>query len=159
MHHWDYISIPCFVLCKVEMRDSQCQTRESLFHPTDCSVVPAAPGFTTFGYGSSEEETTQPPSSRPVRTIGTHHHHYHLGGSDPRALSVESTKSAPDVIITHWRWEPYRRRYPRRVGTPTTVGTQYPPSHILELEGDFGTDIFHSHGSVAPYPDSSLTFC
>ncbi|XP_073986483.1 neuropilin and tolloid-like isoform X2 [Rhodnius prolixus] len=95
------VSIPEPPSDEVEMRDSQCQTRESLFHPTDCSVVPAAPGFTTFGYGSSEEETTQPPSSRPVRTIGTHHHHYHLGGSDPRALSVESTKSAPDVIITH----------------------------------------------------------
>ena len=36
-----------------------------------------------------------------------------------RPFSIESTKSAPDVIATHWRrgagdWEPYRRRHPRQ---------------------------------------------
>lgn len=36
-----------------------------------------------------------------------------------RPFSIESTKSAPDVIATHWRrgpgdWEPYKRRHPRQ---------------------------------------------
>ena len=36
-----------------------------------------------------------------------------------RPFSVQTTKSAPDVIVTHWQrwpavWEPYRRRHPRQ---------------------------------------------
>lgn len=55
-----------------------------------------------------------------------------------RPFSIESTKSAPDVIATHWRrdsgdWEPYKRRHPRQnysaairnnVGNKVTVATQ-----------------------------------
>lgn len=55
-----------------------------------------------------------------------------------RPFSIESTKSAPDVIATHWRrgsgdWEPYKRRHPRQnypaatysdIGNKVTVATQ-----------------------------------
>lgn len=57
-----------------------------------------------------------------------------------RPFSIESTKSAPDVIATHWRrgpgdWEPYKRRHPRQTvtdhqlparndGNKVTVATQ-----------------------------------
>lgn len=57
-----------------------------------------------------------------------------------RPFSIESTKSAPDVIATHWRrgpgdWEPYKRRHPRQTvtdaqspgrkdGSKVTVATQ-----------------------------------
>lgn len=54
-----------------------------------------------------------------------------------RPYSVHTTKSAPDVIVTHWRspkaceWEPYKRRHPRQflwttkkpVEQITTVGS------------------------------------
>jgi hypothetical protein len=48
-----------------------------------------------------------PPVSVPAPPVGS------------RPFSVESTKSAPDVIVTHWQrwpavWEPYRRRHPRQ---------------------------------------------
>ncbi|KAL1115040.1 hypothetical protein AAG570_007071 [Ranatra chinensis] len=69
-----------------EMVDSQCQTRESLFRPSPPPPPPPPPplptphlGFTTFGY-SSDSST---------------------GPAEPRATSMESTKSAPDVIMTH----------------------------------------------------------
>lgn len=44
-----------------------------------------------------------------------------------RPFSIESTKSAPDVIATHWRrgpgdWEPYKRRHPRQ----TVADTRFP---------------------------------
>lgn len=158
-----------------EMRDNECQTRESLFMNTnsDRSLTPPPPpppvtsrnrptpqqsvpphhsssntsAFSTFGY-SKEHEHGDASSSNPkdsalpsrTATLPPHHHHHHhhqhphspesqrfraeaviemeqmsprRGARDvvppppppppagSRPFSVESTKSAPDVIVTH----------------------------------------------------------
>ncbi|KRT84240.1 hypothetical protein AMK59_2107, partial [Oryctes borbonicus] len=95
-----------------EMCDSACQTRESLFHPygsehstpnhsiqssTNSKPSPPAP-FSTFGYKKEtkfraeakiEVEKIDPPGSKTKYD------------EKRRPYSVQTTKSAPDVIVTH----------------------------------------------------------
>ena len=73
--------LPAELLAEPEMVDSQCQTRESLFRPPAPAPPPPPPNFTTFGYSSDSSASN---------AVG-----------EPRATSMESTKSAPDVIMTH----------------------------------------------------------
>lgn len=101
-----------------EMCDSACQTRESLFDPPMMHQSnhqatpmphpsPPAP-FSTFGYKKEDRYRTE----SKIRIEK-------LDKPDKRGpYSIQSTKSAPDVIVTHWRshsaeWEPYKRRHPR----------------------------------------------
>lgn len=169
-----------------EMRDMECQTRESLFHnhssslsnhepslasrsnsersctppppppPTISRLVnmkngrnaPRAAPFSTFGYvddglgghGQTLSRRGPPPAPGPMGPpLGHHHHHHHHHHEDPmrfraeaviemdqkssgsssaggsggggggggagpgpeRPFSMDSTKSAPDVIVTH----------------------------------------------------------
>ncbi|XP_068084301.1 uncharacterized protein [Anabrus simplex] len=148
-----------------EMRDNECQTRESLFLNTnsDASMTPPPPpppitprynsittsesrsmprppqhnsssntsGFSTFGYGNRGGSATRGGkdfSTLPQQGHHHHHHHHHHAGSvtpgqpppvpqaqfraeaviemeqqqqQQRPFSVDSTKSAPDVIVTH----------------------------------------------------------
>lgn len=90
-----------------EMRDTECQTRESLFathpidHLSDHSVspppppLPAAripkspPNFSTFGYPKPEEKKFRAEAVIEMKDGQT------------RPFSIQSTKSAPDVIVTH----------------------------------------------------------
>jgi len=135
-----------------EMRDSECQTRESLFqfqnnsagkNSQERSVTPPpppppslarlvnmknsrnAPAFSTFGYGGPGAPATLP-SRRPDDTQcfraeaviemdakngsssstqtgpdGNNGPSGRAGQTGPRPYSVESSKSAPDVIVTH----------------------------------------------------------
>jgi len=110
-----------------DMRDMECQTRESLFatnpidrisdHSLSPPPLPAAripkspPNFSTFGYPKPQEEK----KFRAEAVI-------EMKTQDQRPFSLQSTKSAPDVIVTHWHrwyeggfctWEPYKRRHPR----------------------------------------------
>lgn len=89
-----------------EMRDTECQTRESLFathpidHLSDHSLspppppLPAArnpkspPNFSTFGYPKPEEKKYRAEAVIEMK-------------EEQRPFSIQSTKSAPDVIVTH----------------------------------------------------------
>ncbi|XP_075231294.1 neuropilin and tolloid-like isoform X2 [Lycorma delicatula] len=120
-----------------EMRDNECQTRESLFHNpsytpnSSSSATPPPPpppasrhptrsplaateqqtssfrpsadsrstpggSFTTFGYGRNKPHV---PEQRFRAEAVIQMDKYAPG--DPRPYSVDSTKSAPDVIVTH----------------------------------------------------------
>uniref|UniRef100_A0A1B6M9B4 CUB domain-containing protein n=1 Tax=Graphocephala atropunctata TaxID=36148 RepID=A0A1B6M9B4_9HEMI len=108
-----------------EMRDSECQTRESLFHtasftpnssggesftpppppPPPTSRPPkstprstASPGFTTFG--KSRQKTSAEPRFRAEAVIELSKR-ADSNKTSERPFSVQSTKSAPDVIVTH----------------------------------------------------------
>lgn len=64
-----------------------------------------------------------------------------------RPFSIESTKSAPDVIATHWRrgpgdWEPYKRRHPRQnypVATCSDSGNKVTVATQSSLDDDAST--------------------
>ncbi|RZF33315.1 hypothetical protein LSTR_LSTR007660 [Laodelphax striatellus] len=138
-----------------EMRDSECQTRESLFHNSgytpntstgsrtppppmrslpvsrcqqqvgvassihDSRSTPDAGSFTTFGYGRDHRQSQQamPAAATQQKTANSQRFRaeaviqmdkYGGGGPPPpaasaaaRPYSVDSTKSAPDVIVTH----------------------------------------------------------
>ncbi|XP_022193782.1 neuropilin and tolloid-like protein 2 [Nilaparvata lugens] len=144
-----------------EMRDSECQTRESLFHNSgytpntstgsrtppppplaarcqhqhsstatdqqqvtsihDSRSTPDAGSFTTFGYGRNHRQSQQVPSAPPVpaqqkansqrfraEAVIQMDKYAAAGGGGSgatqpvaRPYSVDSTKSAPDVIVTH----------------------------------------------------------
>lgn len=165
-----------------EMRDNECQTRESLFYnssstsdsttnksslspsppppppppppgtvkkthikPAAVSAVPPfalppAVGFTTFGYKNNQKPDKISRHSKEhkfraeaviemERFKSPKHDTSSIDSKPSRPYSVQSTKSAPDVIVTHWRrwqveWEPYKRRQPRPY--LKTTGTTLP---------------------------------
>lgn len=96
-----------------ETKDIECQTRESLF---DTSVVPKATGhyrvrpsespfrqplgFSTFGYRKDSDSSvdTKPSKFRAEAVIEMDKFSSEL---NQRPYSIESTKSAPDVIVMH----------------------------------------------------------
>lgn len=96
-----------------ETKDIECQTRESLF---DTSVVPKATGhyrvrpsespfrpplgFSTFGYRKDSDSSTdvKPSKFRAEAVIEMDKFSSELS---QRPYSIESTKSAPDVIVMH----------------------------------------------------------
>lgn len=96
-----------------ETKDIECQTRESLF---DTSVVPKATGhyrirpsespfrpplgFSTFGYRKDSDSLadTKPSKFRAEAVIEMDKFSSELS---QRPYSIESTKSAPDVIVMH----------------------------------------------------------
>lgn len=119
-----------------EMKDSECQTRESLFHNVcftsklldDCSATPPPPPpprvnqilsgtrtlpaslgtFTTFGYTRNNTRIA-PTLIEPKLCDQTVFNmdkvrektSMNAAGDETRAFSLQSTKSAPDVIATH----------------------------------------------------------
>lgn len=122
-----------------EMRDSECQTRESLFQNIsytpnssgDGSLTPPplppshltrsnksssgirtlpsvnsrstkSPGtFTTFGYNKNNKKPPSKPRYRAEAVIEMDKGRDKSSSHDTRPFSVQSTKSAPDVIFTH----------------------------------------------------------
>lgn len=96
-----------------ETKDIECQTRESLF---DTSAVPKAAGhyrvrpsespfrpplgFSTFGYRKDSDSSadTKPSKYRAEAVIEMDKFSSELS---QRPYSIESTKSAPDVIVMH----------------------------------------------------------
>lgn len=116
----------------IEMRDSECQTRDSLFqdiipppppapryaHPPRVPSQGSNPRFSTFGRSAStaplkelsRPEEIEPPHrfraeaviEMPQQNTGTTGRSGGGGGGHARPYSsAESTKSAPDVIVTH----------------------------------------------------------
>nr|CAH7742189.1 unnamed protein product [Callosobruchus chinensis] len=99
-----------------QMCDSACQTRESLFttqgyNSSDNSTPnhsahtnsPPAP-FSTFGYKKEIKFKAEAKIEvAPVNTKQQQHSHMHQHKKDDkhRPYSVQTTKSAPDVIVTH----------------------------------------------------------
>ncbi len=147
-----------------EMRDNECQTRESLFFNTSLitdaspskstsSISPSPPppctirrshirpanalppvntppiDFVTFGKNNQKQEKIAKNAKehrfRAEAVIEVERFKTPVHDTPPmetkaasRPYSVQSTKSAPDVIVTHWHpglveWEPYQRRTPR----------------------------------------------
>lgn len=96
------------------------------------------------GHGSSNTSSTQhsgtPKCSQQTTSDARYRAEAVIEVDQRRPFSIESTKSAPDVIATHWRrgpgdWEPYKRRHPRQTvadlqlpsrndGNKVTVATQ-----------------------------------
>lgn len=104
-----------------ETKDIECQTRESLF---DTSVVPKAAasaaghhyrvrpsespfrpplGFSTFGYSRKDSDGSSAADPRPskFRAEAVIEMDKYSSEHGQRPYSVESTKSAPDVIVMH----------------------------------------------------------
>lgn len=98
-----------------ETKDIECQTRESLFDTS--AVIPKTTGhyrvrpsespfrpplgFSTFGYrkDSNSSSDPKPPKFRAEAIIEMDKFSSEL--SQTRPYSIESTKSAPDVIVMH----------------------------------------------------------
>ena len=126
-----------------EMKDCECQTRESLFHSinfsnssADNSVTPSPPlppvtnkfadkrlkestrvaaamqtlpsrspahqgGFTTFGYGNKKILPREHTFRAEAVIEMNKNKDKGSSASESRPFSIQSTKSAPDVIFTH----------------------------------------------------------
>jgi len=97
-----------------ETKDIECQTRESLF---DTSVVPKAAshykvrpsespfrpplGFSTFGYRKDSDSSSADVKSSKFRAEAVIEMDKFSSELSQRPYSIESTKSAPDVIVMH----------------------------------------------------------
>lgn len=97
-----------------ETKDIECQTRESLF---DTSVVPKAAGhnkvrpsespfrpplgFSTFGYRKDSDISSADVKSSKFRAEAVIEMDKFSSELSLRPYSIESTKSAPDVIVMH----------------------------------------------------------
>lgn len=128
-----------------------CTIRRSHIKPANNSQLPPINtppiGFTTFGYKNNQKPDKINRSSKEHRfraeaviemeRFKSPKHDTSSTDSKPsRPYSVQSTKSAPDVIVTHWQrwqaeWEPYKRRQPRPY--LKTTGAMLPSLRSMSL--------------------------